>query len=79
MYTTSDVQLRFVELMTETHNDCSTTESLRPGTANNHLFDGCLVKQQMFMERFGNHPTETTTKTWFFQVAVGFCVCHLKV
>ena len=42
-----------------------------PGTLNNHFLKGCLVKQSFFNVMIGNHPIETTKKTWLIGVPGG--------
>ena len=32
------------------------------------FFHGCLVKQDFFLIKLWNHPTETTIKEWMFRV-----------
>ena len=39
-----------------------------PGTPNNHLKNGCLVKQPFFYIKIWNHPIETTIYKWLFGV-----------
>ena len=43
-------------------------EAHHPGTLNNHILNGCLVKQPFFYVMIWSHPIETTTKNWLFGV-----------
>ena len=39
-----------------------------PGTPNNHVINGCLMKQPFAYIKIWNHPIETTIKNWLFGV-----------